>query len=186
MTTIRGLLLGIAALAVGMIVDSCVGELDLDQVDEFVLEPEIELSLVYFDFLASDFDESAAGSSNTYVDSTRADLFSQDFFDKNLQAAEFTIVHNNTVARAFQAEILFKDEGGEVLYRVDVAIPAFNGQPQEVTTLIYFDESQIGILKNTFTIAAEITLLPGLPALDASSEGSLKFTSSAIFYMAFE
>lgn len=186
MTSLRCLFFGIVAVIAGGLSFSCVGDLDFDQVDEFVLEPEIEMSLVYFDFLASDFDEFDPGNSNTYVDSTRADLFSQDFFDQNLKAAEFTIVHTNTIARAFEARIFFKDEGGAVLYRVDVDIPPFNGSPQEITTLIYFDESQIGILKNTSTISAEITLVPGTPALDADSEGSLKFTSSAIFFMEFE
>lgn len=186
MTTLRYILFCIGCLFTGLLVNSCVDDVDFDQVDEFILEPEIELSLAFFDFRASDFDEFDPGNTNSYIDSTRADLFSQDFFDMNLKAAEFTIVHTNTVERAFEAQILFKDEGGTVLYSVDVFIPPYDGEEKEVTTLIYFDESQIGILRNTFTITAEITLLPGDPPLDATSQGAIKFASSAIFYMGFE
>ena len=172
----------VGILITGALLNSCVKDIDYDQIDEFVLEPEIELSLVYFDFLASEFDESNPAYENTYIDSTQADLFSQDFFDQHLMAAEFTIVHKNTVERAFQAVILFKDQQGGVLYSVNVLIPALG----EKVTLIYFDESQIGILKNTFTISAEITLLPGNPPLNSDSGGSIKFESSVIFYMQFE
>lgn len=186
MMSLRYVFLLIGVLLLGVILHSCVKDLDFDQKDEFVLQPDIELSLVYFDFLASDFDENDPANSPTYIDSTQADLFSQDFFDQNLKAAEFTIIHTNTVERPFSAEIIFMDEGGTHLYTVDVYIPPYNGSPQEVTTLIYFDESQIGILKNTFTISAEITLLPGDPPLTDTSDGSIKFESSAIFYMEFE
>lgn len=173
-------------LVLGVLSNACVSDIDLDQVDEFVLEPEIELSLVYFDFLGSDFDEDDPENSNSYIDSTQADLFSQDFFDQNLKAAEFTLMHTNFIEREFEAEIIFKDAAGNVLYVVNVQIPPFDGTPREVVTLIYFDESQIGILKNTFTISAEIALLPGNPRLTSDSEGSIKFESSAIFYMEFE
>ena len=173
-------------LFIGLLSNACVKDVDWDQKDQFVLEPAIEVSLVYFDFLASDFDEENQENSNSYVDSTQADLFSQDFFDQNLKAAEFTLVHTNVVERAFEAEIIFRDANGAPLYTISVFIPPYDGSPKEVVTLIYFDESQIGILKNTFSISAEITLLPGNPPLSDTSEGSIKFQSSAIFYMEFE
>ncbi|WP_224489028.1 hypothetical protein [Robertkochia flava] len=175
----------IGILIAGTLLNACIKDVDYDQMDDFVLSPDLELSLAYFEFLASDFDEDT-NNDNSYIDSTQADLFSQDFFDQNLRAAEFTIVHINTVERAFQAEFVFKDQQGTPLYSVEVFIPPYDGNPQEVVTLIYFDESQIGILKNTFTISAKIELLPGNPPLTNSSDGAIKFQSSAIFYMQFE
>ncbi|TRZ44247.1 hypothetical protein [Robertkochia solimangrovi] len=169
-----------------MMFSSCVDDVDFDQANDIVLDPAIELSLVYFKFSAQDFAE--AEGEPSYKDSTDADLFSQDFFEYNLKAAEFYIEHTNTINKPFFAEVLFFDANDIEIYSVDVSIPAStNGEPVIIPTLVYFPEDQIGILKNTSKITAEIALIDeSPPPLDENSEGSIEFNSSAIFYMEFK
>ncbi len=175
----------LGCFVLALICGSCTEELDFDQVDDFRYEPVIELSLAYYDYLAADFGEDDLGGRTVYVDSTTADLFSQEFFDDNLKEAEFFLRYTNTIPRSFTTQIDFYNSNNEVVYTIPVSIPPYNGTPVVVTATAYFDESNIYLLKETNLVTAEIVLEAGSPVLTPQSEGSLLFESSGTYYMRF-
>lgn len=169
---------------------SCIQDQDFDQLDEFRLEPVLELTLVYADYPQDSFALEEQKYPQlidiSFRDSTSVDLFSQDFFDQNLKEAEFFIRQTNEIPRRFQTEITFYDESYSVLRSIQIEVPPGSSEfPVKVERTEIFDGQGIEDLRNTRYMSSQITMRAGTQALGLDPDASIQLQSSGIFYMRF-
>lgn len=171
-----------------VLMGSCVKDQDFSQVDEFEFSPKLELALAYYDYKASDWGKTPGNDLNgeIYLDSTSFDLFSSEFFKKDMEAATFYLKHINTIPRSFESVIIFYDSSYNVLRESRRSIPAYtSGDAVVLEDSIVFDSGSIEDLKNTAYLTSEITLIKGNPLLTEDSQGSVRLQSRGVFTFRF-
>ncbi|MCL5129084.1 hypothetical protein [Algibacter sp. L4_22] len=168
-------------LVMGLIVMSCTEAIDLDQVNDLVLTPAVEASLVYFDEPASRFIDSGANAS-TIQDFISVEFFNDQFIADNLEKAEFVFETKNTINRIFELQVDFLDDTGTVRHTIIVNEDAAPDNTDSTTTYIeVFEGSSLTALKQTVTINFSLRLLPG-ETIDENTPGRIQYISYASFY----
>lgn len=163
---------------------SCSSDLDFDQVNDLKLEPVVVANLATFDVQANQF---VIGGIEQRVtgDVMNFDVFKENFFDENLNRADFFFEFNNTINRGFRVNLFLLDANNNPLYTIPFDIPAYTGTENLVTKTEIFQNTKLNLLKNTSKIGFVVNLLPG-PALSENSLGSLKMRSSGTLYFVVE
>ena len=157
---------------------SCSSDLDFDQVNDLKLEPIVVASLASFEIQANQF--VIGGTEQPAVgDVMNFKVFDDQDFTNNLIKTELYFEFNNTINRAFTANLYFLDANNTKLYQIAIAIPANTSSP--ITHTETFENAKLDILKKTQKIAFTIALIPGIPLTD-SSLGYLKMRSNGTIY----
>lgn len=159
---------------------SCSSNLDFSQANNLKLQPVIVANLTYFDIAANEFVDNGIEQKVAF-DTQDFDVFRDSFFRDSLKRADFFFEIDNTVNRAFTINIVLLDVNDQPLYFIPFTIPAYNGTPKTITKTEVFEDLNLELLKNTKSMGFVIAMAPG-PALDGSSQGSLKLRSSATVY----
>ncbi|MDG3580856.1 hypothetical protein [Galbibacter pacificus] len=166
---------------------SCVKDVDFSQAEDFRLEPVMEVSLVYFDLPASLIGEIPDNTTGyTVKDSTKIELFSEPFFDDNLQKATFTFEFTNTIERSFSANIILYNEANVPIDSIPISIEASSGIPIKVTSIVTYNEADIQTIKNMESLEVVLSLDSGTPNLQPDSEGVLDLKSAGTFFMSID
>ena len=159
---------------------SCSSNLDFNQANDLKLEPVVVSNLASFDVQANQF--VVGGVEQTVSgDLMNFDVFKQNFFNQNLNRADFYFEINNTINRGFKVNLLLLDANNSPLYTIPFDIPAYTGTQNLITSTEIFQNAKLDLLKNTSKIGFVVNLMPG-PPLSSSSVGSLKLRSSATLY----
>lgn len=157
---------------------SCSSDLNFDQVNDLKLEPIVVANLASFDIQANQF--VIGGTEQPAVgDVMNFKVFNDQDFTNNLIKTDLYFEFNNTINRAFTANLYFLDANNTKLYQISIAVPANTSSP--ITHTETFENAKLDILKKTQKIAFTIALMPGIPLTD-SSLGNLKMRSSGTIY----
>jgi hypothetical protein len=98
---------------------SCVQNLDLDQVNDFSLEPILNVPLVYFTITPSQFfDANGANPQNSFSDVTNFSIFEGGFVRNNLVQIDFNVGAKNLFDRAITITIEFLNASDQITYQL--------------------------------------------------------------------
>lgn len=165
-------------------ITSCVKDVDFEQVENIVLSPVLESSLLFFDFPASEFEEPTGTAIVTVGDDLELDVFTDEFLRDNLIKAEFFFEITNSIDRSFRADIIMFDENDQITYMFAInVIP--NGNAEVITTHTeVFEAALLEQLKNAVRLELELNMFPsvtGIP-LNQNSSGNIKMRSKATLF----
>lgn len=159
---------------------SCVKDTDLDQFNQTLLEPIIDLNLVFWEVEAPSFNNTTGNLPlGTVRDTTEIRFLDDPDTQDSVTRADFLFEFENTSDSAYDVVIDFVSLSGAVTYSIQTSInagslnlPEVLVTIEEVLTPEVFDITQAGLV-------AISAVAQGLPP----NEGSLKMKSKARFYL---
>lgn len=157
---------------------SCVGDLDVDQVDDILFTPEVEFDLIYFNFDASRLDE--AFTANTVIrDTTDYAVYNTDFVKEHLNEAILHFDLTNSLPESFDVDLQFLTENDALVKGVTFHVyDTYDQQPFHLVKDISFTKQEI---VDTHKMVLSVVLID--PPIYAEGEGSLIFKSSGTYYL---
>jgi hypothetical protein len=161
--------------------NSCSSDLDFNQINAAKLEPTYIANLSYFNVQAKDFVVNGQEQAIAF-DAQNFDVFRDKYFKSYLRKADFFFEVENTIARSFSIDIILFDQNNQVLYMKSIAIPAYTGTKNVITTTDIFEDTKLDLLKKTTRLGFGIVKNPGT-SLTVNSPGNLKLRSSATVYL---
>lgn len=159
---------------------SCIKDIDVDQFDEIVIPPSVEMDLVYFQLTPEDFLQ-PSGSRRTMTDELRLEFLDDDYIQTGLKSAEFNTVFINKFDQPLTTTFTFLSEGRTLQHRFTVDIPA--GSEEEPTVINYteiFPETQIEKIRRSIWLVTEVEILGEVP-----TTGQLTLESKALYKFEF-
>jgi len=171
--------LGIFALV--LLSFSCSSDLDFEQTDEFNIQPVFTTNLAYFDLKANMFVIDGT-EKNVFSYVSVIDFFNTSFFNENLVQTDLFFKVNNTINRAYNLNLAFLNDQNQVLYTINIPVPAYTGTDNIVKKTVVFNADNVAVLINTTKINFTLIMLPGPPLMESSS-GSIELSSSITAYL---
>lgn len=172
---------GVAFLMLLMLIGfNCTKPIDLNQVNDLVLEPVIESSLIFYKATANDF--FLGGNEETTVeDFIEIDFFNNSFVQDNLIKTEFVFNIENSINRAYQLHVDFLDARGQLLegFTVNTDASATN-EILKTTHTEVFEGEVLQRIKRTRILVFTLVMLPG-EAINENTAGEISVQSKGIF-----
>lgn len=161
---------------------ACIKDTDLDQTDDIVVTPTVELDFIFFNLDSENFTE--VGVNNLIVsDTTNFNFLNDEFTSDNLIKAEYLFKYTNSLPVGFITEYKFLSEDNEPQYEVIIPVSAGSVIAPlllEHTETIEGEE----ILNLTNAEKVVINVISSTP-LD-NLEGTLKLQSKTTYYLRIE
>jgi len=176
--------LKIILLSLSICLTSCVGDLDLEQVNEIGIDPTIAVSLLNFELT----EENLVDDINLLEEITIVEEVSLPDFDNALIQEDLDVVLLqfeilNTFASSFTVDFYFLDENDEITYAFEsIEVPA---NSVEVLNI----EEEIVILNNPMFLQSErisVSLTLNDTSIDTSQESIFDFKSAGVFYFSID
>ncbi|CAA0188283.1 conserved hypothetical protein [Tenacibaculum maritimum] len=102
---------------------SCVKNIDIDQVNDFVATPEVKLALINFYVTQTNLViEGTDTEINEVVDTSKFNAFDNSVMQNNLERAVLEFKIQNQFDRIFEVEFLFLDENDQIMYSVPTLV----------------------------------------------------------------
>lgn len=161
---------------------ACVKDTNLDQYNEIVIPPSVEIDLIYFDLQVEDFYDQE-GEEKSASDELRLEFLDDDYIQDGLVTAEFNFIYTNYFTREFKSIISFLSEGGTVLYSFPISVPA--GSENSPAVLNYKEiipRSQIDALKKSIWMKVEVEMVSNENQVE---EGKLQLESKGLYKFEF-
>ena len=177
------------ALFLLAVVNSCIQDVDFNQIEDLALFPVMESSLIYFQEPATSFLDEDGVEVQTRQDTLRIEIFTDEFFEEDLLKAEFLFEGTNTINRAYEAQIDFLDDDNTIQHTLTLAINASpDNSPVLVEQIEVFEDDSLENLKNTTQLAFNLILFDSDDGsiIDQNTPGDLRFRSMATFYFQIE
>ena len=164
-----------------VITSSCVRDVDLDQAENVVLEPVVDLNLVYFN-LEGDrfFDLSQNLPVPTLRDTTEIRFLDDTDIQESLKQVDFLFRFTNTVPRAFAVDYRFIGEQNDTTYTFGTTVPVGSvDEPALHEFLEVVEGDAVVELTKANRLVVEVTIEGPDPVLP----GSLEMQSAATYYL---
>lgn len=167
-------------------ITSCTKEVDFNQINDLVLEPVVASDLIFFNAPASKFNVNGSELS-TVKDSVIIDLFNRDFVVENLVKAEFVFESTNSINRAFNVKVDFKDDLNVLRHSFSVTSAASPTNSNVIVTHTeVFENASLNALKASNKVVLTIQALSGGSLLNDNTPGRIQLKSKGIFYLKIE
>jgi len=140
-------------ICLGIVFSTCVGNVDFDQVDDIVLEPEFKVALVHFRANPDDFVTN--GGLSFISDITEIHHFDSGTAQESITKIELLFEIENTFNKAFNLEYQFLNNLNQITYTITFNIPQNSGLLQE-TREITNDELQLFLSSKGIVVFAEM------------------------------
>lgn len=162
---------------------SCVKDTDVNQVDDVVLNPVVEVNFIYFTLQVDDFQLDPLFEGNlTVVDTTEIRFLDDDFAVDNIKEAEFFFRVSNTFPVGVNANFTFISEDNEPYYEINFPIQlSDDGNPVITEFTQTISDTDIELLTLNDKVIATIHLQSN----DQNLEGILNLQSKTIYYLEF-
>lgn len=175
-----------AAILSFVFTTSCTKEVDFNQINDLVLEPVVASDLIFFNAPATKFYVNGIELS-TVKDSVIIDLFNRDFVVENLVKAEFVFEATNSINRAFNVQVDFKDDSNVLRHSFSVSSTASPTNSDIVITHTeVFENATLDALKASNKIVLTVQALSGGIPLNDNTPGRIQLKSKGIFYLKIE
>ena len=161
---------------------ACIKDTDLDQTDDIVVTPTIELDFLFFNLDSENFTE--VGVNNLIVsDTTNFDFLNDEFTTDNLIKAEYLFKYTNSFSVGFITEYKFLSEDNEPQYEVIIPVGAGSlAAPLLLEHTETIEGEEIIYLTNASKVV--VNVIASLPV--DNLEGSLKLQSKTTYYLRIE
>lgn len=164
---------------------SCTKDVDFNQINDLILTPVFESSLIYIDEPASRF--LVQGNEVTYVqDAANIDFFQEDYVVEHLIKADFFFETTNSINRGFQVQVDMYDDFNQLLHSFSFfSDPSPDNSEVVNEHLEVFEGSTLNALKNTSKFVFTLTLQTGEP-INENTPGRIILRSKGTFYLSIE
>lgn len=172
--------LNIHVLVMLLLLCNCTKPVDFNQVDDLVITPVVESSLIFYTAKAEDFFIGGSEQS-TAEDFVEIDLFNGSFIQENLVKVEFVFEIENSINRAYQLRLRFLDVNGQVLesFNVNTAASPNNQTIATVHTEV-FEGISLERLKQSRILEFTLVMQPGEP-ISQDTPGEINVKSKGVF-----
>lgn len=136
----------IIVLITFIVIQSCVKDVDFDQVDDASIQTSYISTLVYFDLEPIKFLDEYNNEITWTSDFIEAPISteSQDY----LERVEFTVITENTYNRDFKIDVVFFDENSAPVYQLKPSINIL-ANSTTTTTIIEIPQNEIDVIYST-------------------------------------
>tara|TARA_R100000935_G_scaffold51092_1_gene77365 strand:+ start:475 stop:1026 length:552 start_codon:yes stop_codon:yes gene_type:complete len=167
----------------GIVMISCIKDVDLDQSEEIALTPDLQVSLLIFDVTADDFTNPDTGEFQAIIgDTVRLEFLDDSYIQNDLNTVEFSFKYTNSFSQAFRNKISFLSEDNSLQHVVNFDIlPGKKDNVVETNWIEFIENENIDVIKNSIKMVVEIQVLPNQDPFD----GELKFESKGLFSFEF-
>lgn len=174
----------VVLVVLSVLFSACVKDVDLDQKEDIVLSPEIDVDLVIYSLDEMDFQDPTAGALQTFIsDTVRLEFLDDDYIQGDLTSVEFYFRHINTFPREIESKIRFLSNSNQEQFSVNYTISAGgSGNPVIADTTELIETARIGEVRRTIKMVVELEVQPG----GAAFEGELNFASKGLFWFDFK
>lgn len=160
---------------------ACMKDTDFEQADDIALTPVIELDLIYFDLVASDFFDSITSNPILTVrDTTELRFLDDTEIRESLTRAEFYFKFTNSIPRDFLVDFQFLSEQNDTTYVTQTQVSIGSVQNPGITEFIENVEGE-EILQ--LTQASKVVVSVTIPSSDENLEGALNLKSKTTYYL---
>ncbi|WP_196885285.1 hypothetical protein [Aureivirga sp. CE67] len=163
---------------ISILLFSCTDSLDFDQADDAEFLTQNKLSIVHFTLKGIDFTEYQDLEVVSAKDSTRFDVFEQEFVQKHLVKLDLQFTINNRFNYNTLVNIFFKNDAGERIYQVGPLLAPSGKEEMFIHTI---EDEGIDALKDSREIVIELTSQKDSD--DFTEDMFLHFESSGIFHL---
>ena len=181
----KTILKSVLGLCIILCSNACIKDVDFDQAEDLSITPALEVSIIHFEEPALTFLDEDGVELTIVKDSVNIEIFRDPFVIDNLIKADFLFEANNTINRAYNAEIEYFDDNYVLLHEFNFGVSASpNGENIIVEYVEVFEGPELESLKATTNIVLTLTLMPSSDGsiLEETSPGNLKLRSKASFY----
>jgi len=158
---------------------ACTKPIDFNQVENLVLEPVVESSLIFYTASASDFFVGGSEQS-TAEDFAEIDVFNNSFVQNNLIKVDFVFNVENSINREYSLTVSFLDGNEQILETFNVNTEASPNNlviaTQHVET---FEGASLQRIKEARALVFRLTMQPGTP-INQSTPGEISVKSKGI------
>lgn len=162
---------------------SCVKDTDLDQLNDVVITPVVEVNFIYFTLQIDDFQADPLFEGNLIVTDT-ADIrfLNDDFALENIKEAEFFFRVTNTFPVGLDANFIFLSEDNQPFYEINFPIQmSEDGTPVVTEFTQTVTEADIELL----TLNDKVVVSIHLQSSNQNLQGILNLQSKTIYYLEF-
>lgn len=168
--------------AVLLLFTACIKDTDLEQTDDIVLSPTLELDFLFFDINSESFTD--IGVNNLAItDTTNLDFLNDEIAVDNLIKADFFFKNTNSFPIQFTTQYQFLDENNEIHYEILIPIDAGTINNPVVTEHTEIIEED-GLVNLTMAEKVVVNILAN-SSVD-NLEGNLNVQSKTTYYLRIE
>lgn len=164
--------------------ESCVKDVDFDQVDDIEINTIHNVSLIHFDMESSDFLDDFDNEVLFRSDTTAMPIFGGGYTVNYLNQAEFIYKFSNTFNRSVSLEMEFFDEFNVSLFILQKINIDANTSDFEVTQGL--DDFELQRFINTERIVVKLMLSDGSPPLDPNQSYLFSSQMAVLLYYKLE
>lgn len=162
---------------------ACVKDTDFDKADDILLNPVVDLDLVYFDLPANRFFDTVANTPILAVKDTTALPFLNDSEVRgNVKRIVFSFEIENNIQREFQLDFEFLNRGNNVVYTSQIIV--VSGTIENPTVIEYIDTVEGQDLSN-LTKAERLAVSVAIESSNQNLNGNINLQSIATYYIEF-
>lgn len=181
MVYLRKLIFGLLLLGIS----TCTKPVDFDQLENAHIQSTYIFTLVYFEMNSSAFltDQNA----EVLVIDDSFELPIKGRSEEYLEKVQFTVVTENSFARSFTFQIVFFDNGGQVIYTLEPQVTVA-ANSEETTHVLEIPKQDLNKIYNTESVGFELVMSPSLDGsqLSANDPYIFKLKSSITFFVNLE
>lgn len=162
---------------------SCVKDTDLDQLNDVIISPVVEVNFVYFTLQIDDFQIDTLFEGNlTAIDTTEIRFLDDDFAVDNIREAEFFFRVSNTFPVGLDANFTFLSEENEPFYEINFPIQlSEDGSPIVTEFIQTVADADIELL----TLNDKVVVTIHLQSTNQNLQGVFNLQSKTIYYLEF-
>ncbi len=166
-----------------LLFNSCFKDVEFEQSQNIILQPDIETSLLFYQLNENDFINSETDQFTPIIrDTVRLEFLDDDYVQDGLKYAEFRFRHENSFPNEIKSKIKFLGESGRSQFSVNYDIPSGSETSSSVVDTIHIIQgSDIGKVKRSIQMVVELQLIGDGNNL----KGGLDFLSSGLFKFEF-
>jgi hypothetical protein len=164
-----------------LILSSCVKNTDFEQTDDFLLTPEVELNLIYFNLDASRFYDGIANNPILKVrDTTVVDFLDDTDIQERLKRVAFYFEFTNTIPRTFNVDFQFLNEGNVPTYTTNTEIESGStGSPIQTIFMDNIEDLELEQLMTSNKVVVSVTI----HSSDQNLNGTLDLRSKTSYFV---
>ena len=175
--------IGLGVVLLLVFFSSCIKDTDFDKADDILLNPFVDLDLIYFNLPANRFFDSVTNTPVLIVKDTTALPFLNDSEVRgNVKRIVFSFEVENSIQREFQLDFEFLNRGNNVVYTSQMTV--FSGTIENPTVVEFIDTVEGQDLLN-LTKAQRLAVSVAIASSNQNLSGNINLQSIATYFIEF-
>jgi len=157
--------------------NSCIKNVDFEQIEELELSTPLDIPLIYFNKTQNDFLDNTNTEIISIIDTTEVKI-GKEILDNIQGAITYETISTNRFDRNFSVKFTFLDESSQELFSKEISIPAQANNLHQNTSI---QGAELDLFRMMKKVKTTIVLQPGTPIqqtvnANLSLQSALHFT----------